>query len=492
MILPTKRGLAGALIAAATALAPAMPGAQESDDLTAQIEQLREAMRQTQAAYEQQIQALETRVRDLEANAAPSAPASGYEDLFDDPASGGAFGEALSFQSGSLSGGLGFNLDAAASGSSVPDRVLKSGESGLQAGGHDPNKNGFTLQAGELALFGAADPYFDGFANMLFLIDEAGETKVELEEAWAQTLGLPWGLQVKAGQFYTEFGRANERHVHQQDFADQPFIVTRMFGGDGQRAPGARLAWLSPLPWFSEFYFGAQNCVGETMPSFCGADEGRGEFANVIGKSRNFSDALVYSGRWLNGFDVSDTLSMNLGLSANYGPNRTGPDNHTLIYGADFYGKWLPARAVRGFPFVSLTAEVIGRHYEAGNVDNANLTDLDDWGLYTQGLHGFTPGWVAGLRFEYGNGSGQNPAGPRAGDDVNRAARYRISPNLTWYPTEFSHIRLQYNHDWSEHLPAAGLAATADPSTGTLDSHTADSIWVQLGIALGAHGAHKF
>jgi len=48
------------------------------------------------------------------------------------------------------------------------------------------------------------------------------------------------------------------------------------------------------------------------------------------------------------------------------------------------------------------------------------------------------------------------------------------SPNLTWFPSEFSKIRLQYNHDQRRHIGV---------------DH---SIWLQFEFVLGAHAAHKF
>jgi len=60
------------------------------------------------------------------------------------------------------------------------------------------------------------------------------------------------------------------------------------------------------------------------------------------------------------------------------------------------------------------------------------------------------------------------------GDDPDRTGRWRISPNLTWYPTEFSKIRLQYNLDERN------------------DIGTDHSVWLQFEFLLGAHGAHKF
>lgn len=55
-----------------------------------------------------------------------------------------------------------------------------------------------------------------------------------------------------------------------------------------------------------------------------------------------------------------------------------------------------------------------------------------------------------------------------------RPTETRVSPNITWYPTEFSKLRLQYNHLWQEH--------------GQED----DAIWLQMEFMLGAHAAHKF
>jgi hypothetical protein len=45
---------------------------------------------------------------------------------------------------------------------------------------------------------------------------------------------------------------------------------------------------------------------------------------------------------------------------------------------------------------------------------------------------------------------------------------------MTWYPTEFSKIRLQYNYDDRK-------------SVGT--DH---SVWMQFEFLLGAHASHKF
>lgn len=79
-----------------------------------------------------------------------------------------------------------------------------STDSPLQTGGHDPQKNGFTLQQLELSFRKAVDPYFRFDGNIVF-----SQFGVELEEAYATTLALPASLLLRAGQFLTRFGRLN-------------------------------------------------------------------------------------------------------------------------------------------------------------------------------------------------------------------------------------------------------------------------------------------
>jgi len=66
----------------------------------------------------------------------------------------------------------------------------------LEVGDHDPQQRGFNARNLELALDGAVDPYFEGFANIVFKLNNDNETEVEVEEAFMQTTDLPWGLQL--------------------------------------------------------------------------------------------------------------------------------------------------------------------------------------------------------------------------------------------------------------------------------------------------------
>jgi len=378
----------------------------------------------------------------------------------------------------------------------------------LQNGGHDPRKRGFTAQNVELSFSGAVDPYLNAEAHIVYFLDPiTGESKFELEEAFFTTQKLPYGLQLKGGQFVTEFGIINSQHPHQWDWQDAPIINTRLFGPDGMRGPGFRLGWLTPLPWYSEVYFGMQNANGDTMTRFLANEEFFGE-QPIGGRPfvkrdvKSLKD-LAYHGRWVNSWDLGDEVTMKLGFSGAYGPNATGPNGQTWIYGADLKIKWRPVKNIHGWPFLLLQSEVMGSNYRAdrfsnpgpdgifGTGDDIRLPreTLKDWGFYSQLLWGFRRNWAAGIRFEYASGSGYDVnvdfnTGTvqfvSRNSDPFRNDRYRISPLLVWQPTEFSRFRLQYNYDhFSEQVPEFSRR----------DAH---SVWLGVEFMLGAHAAHKY
>lgn len=345
----------------------------------------------------------------------------------------------------------------------------------LQAGDHDPHVRGFTVPNAEMSLDGAVDPYFRGFANIVWKLDPDGETGVELEEMYLLTTSLPANLQIKAGQFFTEFGRQNAQHPHSWSFVDQPLVLTRMFGPDGLRSQGLRLSWLPPISFYTEAMVSVMNSAGGTAFSFRSDESSEIHGGEPIARAVDGLNDLLIAPRITSSVDLTSTQTVLFGASAAFGPNNSGLTARTRIYGADLFWKWKSATAMQGFPFVSLQTEAMVRDYDAATrISAANPADtlpsesLKDWGIYSQLLWGVKPRIVLGLRGEVVDGD------DAAFDADLRARRYRVSPNLTWYPTEFSKLRLQYNYDDRE-----GIG-------------TDQSLWLQVEFILGAHAAHKF
>ncbi|MEW6750009.1 MAG: TonB-dependent receptor [Candidatus Latescibacterota bacterium] len=348
----------------------------------------------------------------------------------------------------------------------------------VQFGDHDPAQHGFTLPNSEVVFEGAVDPYLKGLADIVFKLDEGAETTVELEETYLQTQSLPLGLQVRAGHWFTEFGRHNPLHPHQWAFVDQPLVLGRMFGPEGLRNPGVRISWLAPTPFYAEAYLAVLNGSGGIAWSFRNPESAQIHGGEALERRVEGLGDLLYVPRLAASFDVGETQTLLLGASGAMGPNASGEDASTAIWGADLYWTWRPVNATAGYPFASLQGEVMLRRYEAAARTGADeptgsgvplpAETLQDAGFYAQVLWGFRRRWVLGLR---GEGVWADDG---AFDSALRQERTRLSPNLTWYPSEFSKLRLQYNYD---RRPPAG------------DEH---SLWLQLEFLLGAHGAHKF
>jgi len=406
---------------------------------------------------------------------------------------------------------IGMDVLTSVGGSTASDPEIRQ----LQQGFHDPRRRGFTLQQAELSLAGAVDPYFRGD---VFIV--ATPDAVELEEAFLTSTALPWGLQLEAGTFFTEFGINNTQHPHQWDWIDQPVVNSRLFGGEALRGPGVRLGWLTPLPWFSELHVGAQNAnEGEFTSSFIGEDQVGGR--PTVKQDVDGMGDLLYLARWVNSWDLDNSLTTRIGVSGLFGPNGTGNDGRTYVYGMDMTWLWQPPDSFRGWPYVRWDTEVMKRDFtadrfhagtavddeggeedddhahgvtasrEAGDVVRlANRQDeeeegefhddisgdiLRDWGLYTQVLWGPRFPWSLGLRYEYASGSGDSLPDGRSSDSL-RDDRHRVSPLIVWQPTEFSRFRLQYNYDHAEFL----------------DDDDAHSVWFSMEILYGDHMAHDF
>ncbi len=357
----------------------------------------------------------------------------------------------------------------------------------LQGGGHDPRARGFTLQNVELAIRGAVDPYFDAAAYMIYSIDPyTGESAFELEEAFLTTHRLA-GFELEVGQMFTEYGRHNPLHPHEWTFLDQPIINTRLFGGDGIRAPGARVGWRVPVCWFAQIHAGVQNARGETMASFFANDEFAEERAIggrpfVEGEVRSLAD-LVYVVRLENRFSLGEAVDFTIGASGLTGPNATGSDGRTWIYGADVMFAWRPQGEHRAGPSVVFEAEVSARDYRADAYDDGTIAiardTLHDWGGFAQVHVGIDEHWSAGLRAETVTARGAS-VDPMTGapvsidDDPYRDDRFRISPLVAWQPSHFSRVRLQYNYDRAKHLRDG-------------DAH---SIWLGFDVLIGRHRSH--
>lgn len=405
---------------------------------------VRQAWQRSARTYEMRIADLEHRLAVMEPGAAYVAHAANSERDAD--------GERVNVRLSTM---------IAAGGSDQGDDELQL----LQAGSHDPNRNGFTMQLIGLALQAPVGNYAVGRASITSRIDPEGENKVELEEAYLQGALPNSAFEFRAGQYFTEFGYLNPRHAHDWAFIDKPVILSRLFGGDALRNPGVQIARGSASEGGARMSVGVQHPSGETARSFLfKGGEDIGGHLLIDREVEDFGD-LLYSARLAYGWDSGNGVRWRAGASGLWGPNATASDARTAIYGFDFGGSWSGSGSGGG-QSVDWNTELLWRRYEAGTATASEV--LRDWGGYTQIVWLFRPDWLAGVRLEYADGNGDNH------QDPFRDRRTRTSWQLGWLGWRNASLRLQYNHDRADHL----------------DDGDANSVWVQLRYALGGDEHH--
>lgn len=291
---------------------------------------------------------------------------------------------------------------------------------------------------------------------------EGGGLEVELEEAFVTTLGLPGGLQLRAGRLRHEVGRHNTVHLPEDAWADQPTVSRLMFGDEQLIDEAVELSWLVPTPFYWKIT-GAVSRGPSESPTFARAEGD--DFLHVAHLE------------WF--WDLSDTWSLEVGQSWARGPADHLGAEHAEVLGADVTLKWVPSRR-RGFTWQT---EVFRRrlplaldHAHEGEAESGAEHDvvhelLEDWGAYTWLEWRFAQRWFAGLRLDHVDYDDElfEEEGLVVDD------RWDASAVLAFWPSEFQTLRFQYRRTWDDLL--------AEPDHAFFVNWT----WI-----MGAHGAHPF
>ncbi len=342
---------------------------------------------------------------------------------------------------------------------------------------HHELEEGFQLREQELALSASIDHYFDGFAVISF-----SEEGSEIEEAYFTTRQLPAGLTLKAGKFLSGIGYQNAKHSHQWNFADQNLAYNGLLGDHGLVDKGIQLTW---LPRQSSIYslFGMEWLQGDDQERFGTlveeADDSMGleehdskpKLTTLFAKvSPNLNDdhTVQLGGWWARA--KQDQLILHHEHEGN--EEVLGLEGDATLWGLDLVYKFDSALAYGAGDF-TVQAEYLHleKEWEIRNGDEAGepVTGEQD-GYYLQTSYGIAPRWMAGLRYDV-TGTTNKLELPEETESLSKSER--ISGVVTWFPTEFSFIRLQY--------------AKAD-----IGDKSANQLYLQFNYSMGAHGAHRF
>ena len=343
---------------------------------------------------------------------------------------------------------------------------------------HHGSDNGFNLRHLELQVSAEVDPYFKASAIAAIDLESA-----ELEEAVMETTSLPYGLKIKGGKFFSDFGYINAQHSHSWDFTDQPLIYQLALGAHGLNDKGLQLSWLAPTPFY--LMAGAEAFQGD----------GEAPLFSYVGEEPlPTRDGPRIGVGWLKiGPNLPGNHGLQFGLFAATGKhqeahdgNEDGEEDHWLdgdssFWGADAVYKYNASQAY-GQGDVIVQAEyfslkkdmnLIAHDLAPQLVGNSRVDEQD--GYYVQMTYGFLPRWRAGLRWEQVGLTNQSELPNGSTEEFDSSNRASAMVDFT--PSEFSRIRLQANQ---------GSYETEEGREEVTE------FFVQWMVALGAHGAHAF
>src|SRR5213593_4719939 len=430
------------LIVFAFGLGPLAPAvfaeekASELENLKKQMLQMEEQFRQLQ----RQIEKLETKkIQEVEAkaNAALEASKKTFASQFN-PAISLGIDTIGSYKSNAQ----GFN---SGNGSQAGARINNTRPAGAD----------FNLRSAELFISADVDPFTRAYATINASADANpganDEATLSVEEAAIVTTRLPYNLTVRGGRFFADFGVLPHRHDHDLPFVDRPPSLAAFVGSEAQ-TNGVEVSWLAPTP----FFLRASGTVGNKL----GADFQDG----VSNANSRPIRGLTYMGRLQTYFDINDDNNVELGGSIAEAPNAEDFKNigrfERRLVGMDFKYRWYPlGYGVR--QSLTVAGELL---HDVGDGDPVNGGPRIDvfgnpvrqgaWGGYVYAEYRLSKQWRPGVRFDYFQLQSEpllvtNPFTGLPASTLNatghRTDNRTWTAYLTWFPSEFQRLRLQYN-----------------------------------------------
>lgn len=349
---------------------------------------------------------------------------------------------------------------------------------------------GFGLGETELAFSANIDDMFYGKLTTIFE-NHDGESETTVEEAFIQTMALPYGFTVRAGRFLSDIGYLNNQHLHTDSFTSRPSAYRAFLGGH-YFDDGLRINYIAPTDIY--WSMGVEAFAGDSLRA---ADE-HGE--------REFDSTGVYTAYTKFGGDINVESSWQLGFS--YMRNENGQltaeehdedeheeghaedehgHSHSASYTgkntfiADFVYKWAPNGNYK-YRHLTLSAEYFRvndfmvselheeeHHEEEGHEEGSGKDYHQAW--YVSGVYQFSPNWSMGLRY------GELDSQLQHDEHFDSQELKETELSLAWHNSHFSTVRLEVSHQ---------------SNVGFDNAQNDNVLTLQYVMAMGAHGAHQF
>jgi hypothetical protein len=314
----------------------------------------------------------------------------------------------------------------------------------------------------ELAVQAAVDPYFRGDV-FLGISDEEG---IAIEQAFLTTTALPYSLEVRLGRQLLPFGKINVTHRHDLHTVEYPWIIQKFFGPEGVKGTGVYVSKiLAPFGFYQELILTANDRIGEAPE----------DLVTEVPSNKEL-DALAFSARFRNYFDVSESANLELSASAltgkreqpfDFGLTPPAPDVNAIntrqsVLAGDLTFRWRPLQQGL-YRSLIVQAEFMRQVNERVSDPNFLGPTRDFNGAYGFARWQLTRRLYLGGRYDW-------LQDPELGGETFTAG----SGYLEWFPSEFSKLMVGY-----ERTMPKGFEAT-------------NRILLQAAFALGPHKPHPF
>ncbi len=354
----------------------------------------------------------------------------------------------------------------------------------VPAGGENIPR-GFSLGETELALAGTVDNLFRAEARLV-LAQNGQDFSVALEEAFFETIGMPVGLKVKAGKFFSNVGYLNNKHPHEWDFVDLPLAYKAFFGGQLNNT-GAQASWVAPL---DNMYLklGGELGQGMTYPNGNNFNENRPRLGTIFAK---LGGDIGTESSWLGGLSYVTSSTGDRPRQSLLNETDTFEFNGTTgVLIADFVYKWAPngnssrqSFKLQGEAFWNTQKGSASINSPNASVSCAapcfgNAYTNTQSGFYVQAIYQFMPNWRVGYRFDQLVGGNSNygfSTDTLTGTPLESYNPMRNTVMVDWANSEYSMFRLQVAQD-----------------TMYGPGKTNNQVFLQYIMSLGAHGSHRF
>lgn len=294
------------------------------------------------------------------------------------------------------------------------------------------------LQGVELNLRAAIDPYARADIYPVFEGEE-GQLDAKIEEAYLQSLSLPYGLQLKVGKFRQAFGRINTTHQHALPVIDLP-VASEAFLGEALIDQGASLSWLLPNQAFYQELIVSVTRGPDESPLFAVSEH---TVPLKLVHLKNF-------------WTLTDNATLELGLSGAMGSNEA--QKTSKLGGIDLTYIWKPVRfnTYKSFKWQS--------EFFFSNTKTALDEKINAWGLYSWMEYQLSRRWFVTGLYSYT----EDP-------NMHGVEEQAASATFGWYATEFQKLEFGpklYTDNGFSDVTFSGLFR-----------------WI---FVIGMHGAHQY